>query len=143
MKTCFLDSNILIYTADVVDNKRQDQAITILKSAFKHTKSYVISVQTLTEFSNVALKKLKMSPEAVCIYLQFFSALNTIIPDKALVRRGVEIKALYGIQYYDAMIVAAAERAGVQEIWTEDLNDGQYYCGMRAINPFKSIGPES
>lgn len=137
MTTAFLDSNILVYTADVVDLKRQDQAIAIVKSALRHVKNYAISIQTLTEFSNVALKKLKMSPEAVSVYLQFFSALNTVLPDKSLVRRGVEIKALYGIQYYDAMIVAAAERAGVKEIWSEDLNEGQYYCGMRAVNPFK------
>lgn len=51
--------------------------------------------------------------------------------------RGVEIKALYGIQFYDAMMVAAAERVEAGEIWTEDLNDGQMYCGVKAVNPFK------
>ncbi len=32
---------------------------------------------------------------------------------------------------------AAAERLGCHEIITEDLNDGQMYRGMVAINPFK------
>jgi len=132
----FLDTNVLVYAADVSDSRRQDRAIGILKAAFKHEKGYAVSVQVLTEFANVALKKLKMAPEAVVDYLQFFTALNTVIPDPALVRRGVEIKALYGIQYYDAMMVAAAERAGMREIWSEDLNDGQSYCGIRGRNPF-------
>lgn len=35
------------------------------------------------------------------------------------------------------MMVAAAERAGMSEILTEDLGDGQLYCGVRAVNPFK------
>ena len=43
----------------------------------------------------------------------------------------------YGIQYYDSLIVAAAERLGCHEIISEALNDGQLYRGMLAINPFK------
>jgi predicted nucleic acid-binding protein len=34
-------------------------------------------------------------------------------------------------------MIAAAERIGAAEIWTEDLADGQTYCGVKAVNPFK------
>ncbi len=33
------------------------------------------------------------------------------------------------------MIVAAANRAKVDELWTEDLNNGQLYGSVRAVNP--------
>ena len=36
------------------------------------------------------------------------------------------------------MMLAAAERAGAEEFYSEDLNDGQIYCGMKAVNPFKT-----
>ena len=49
----------------------------------------------------------------------------------------IDTKERYGIQFYDALIVAAAEANGCDEILTEDLNDGQTYCGIRAVNPFK------
>ena len=45
-------------------------------------------------------------------------------------------KLEYGIQFYDAQIIAAAERLGCASILTEDLNDGQMYCGIIAVNPF-------
>lgn len=51
--------------------------------------------------------------------------------------RGIEIKNRYDIQFYDAMMLAAAERAGASEFYTEDLNDGQLYCDIKAVNPFK------
>lgn len=51
--------------------------------------------------------------------------------------RGLEIKRRYQLQFYDALMVSAAERAGCDEIYTEDLNDGQLYCGVKAVNPFK------
>ena len=41
-----------------------------------------------------------------------------------------------------AMVQEAREYATVQgttleRLLTEDLNDGQEYCGIRAVNPFK------
>jgi predicted nucleic acid-binding protein len=34
------------------------------------------------------------------------------------------------------MILAAAERAGCQRIWSEDMNAGQSYFGVKVKNPF-------
>jgi predicted nucleic acid-binding protein len=54
-------------------------------------------------------------------------------------RRAVWIKGRYDLQFYDSLIVAAAEAGGCDEILTEDLNDGQIYCGVKAVNPFKGL----
>ena len=54
-----------------------------------------------------------------------------------IVARAVEIKSLYGISLQDAMIVAAAEKSGCDELLSENLNDGQVYAGVRVRNPFK------
>lgn len=37
--------------------------------------------------------------------------------------------------------VAAAEAGGCDEILSEDLSDGQVYCGIKAVNPFKANTP--
>ena len=70
-------------------------------------------------------------------FLDFFDNLPIVNPDRTLPRRGLEIKNRYDIQFYDAMMLAAAERAGAAEFYTEDLNDGQFYGSVRAVNPFK------
>jgi len=57
-------------------------------------------------------------------------------PDGDIVRRAVEARASYGLHFYDGMIVAAAERAGCDRIWSEDLNPGQRYFGVSVTNPF-------
>ena len=51
--------------------------------------------------------------------------------------RALELRKQYGLQFYDALLLAAAESAGCDKILTEDLNDGQVYCGITAENPFK------
>jgi predicted nucleic acid-binding protein len=53
-----------------------------------------------------------------------------------IVRRAAEIKTIYGLQFYDAQIIAAAEKAGCDEVWSEDMGDGQTYCGVKCVNPF-------
>lgn len=133
----FFDSNILVYYVDTRDARKQAVAERLVDSALNGDFLCLISVQTLTEFVNVALNKIRLPQEIVEQYLGVFSELPSIAPDAKLVKRGLEIKRLYQIQFYDAMMIAAAERAGASVIYSEDLNDGQVYCGVRANNPFR------
>ena len=56
--------------------------------------------------------------------------------DLPLVRSAVDASQRYGISYWDALIIAAAERAGCTRILSEDLNSGQIYNGVPVFNPF-------
>ena len=49
----------------------------------------------------------------------------------------LDIKAQYDIQFYDALIVATAELAGCDTIYSEDMGDGESYRKVRVVNPFK------
>jgi predicted nucleic acid-binding protein len=42
----------------------------------------------------------------------------------------------YGISYWDGAILAAAEALEAPILYTEDLNHGQLYGRVRAVNPF-------
>ena len=37
------------------------------------------------------------------------------------------------------MIVAAAEAAGCETLYSEDMGDGQKYGGILIMNPFKNV----
>ena len=43
----------------------------------------------------------------------------------------------YELQFYDSLLLATAEALGCDEFLTEDLNDGQMYGSVKAVNPFK------
>ena len=40
------------------------------------------------------------------------------------------------LQFYDSLLLATAEANGCDVFLSEDLNPGQIYCGMTAVNPF-------
>lgn len=133
----FVDSNVFIYAVDKAVSAKQKKARGIVADVFADGSAYRVSSQVLAEFSSVAIRKLGMATPILLALLAEMGKIAHVAIDNALVSRAVEIQGLYGIQYYDAQIVAAAERLGCGGILTEGLNDGQMYCGITAVNPFK------
>jgi len=132
----FLDTNILLYAYSPVDPRKQKIADDLVRRAVLGES--VISAQVLAEFASVLLHKVspKKTPDEVKRILDILAPISVVVPDGDMVRRAVEAHATYGIHLYDGMIVAAAERAGSEKIWSEDLNAGQEYFGVTVANPF-------
>lgn len=133
----FLDSNILVYANDDSDPRKKKIAQDLIKRAVLG--EMVVSTQTLAEFSATLLHKFprQFSPDDVVGILDVLAPIRLVIPDAGVVRRAVEAHQTYGLHFYDGMIVAAAERGDCKRIWSEDMNAGQEYFGVRVENPFK------
>ncbi len=56
---------------------------------------------------------------------------------KDLIFAGVLGQEEWQVGFYDALILAAANKAGCSTIYTEDLNDKQKYGKVTAVYPFK------
>ena len=132
----FLDTNVFVYFVDSRNPEKQAIARTVLTNAIGN-RQYAISTQVLNEFANVALKKLGVSEEEVRQYVEAFQHIRIVCQQDGWTIRALEIRKQYGLQFYDSLLLAAAESTGCDEILTEDLNDGQVYCGIKAVNPFK------
>ena len=132
----FIDTNVLIYFVDGRNQAKQSIARTVIADAIGNPE-YVMSLQVLNEFANVSLKKLGMTEDEVRQYIEAFQSIQVVFQQVGRTVRALEIRKQYGLQFYDSLLIAAAEAAGCDEFWTEDLNDGQMYCGIKAVNPFK------
>jgi predicted nucleic acid-binding protein len=132
----FLDSNVLIYAYDPKDLRKQGIARELVEKALLG--DGVVSVQVLAEFAATLLNKLRpvVPPGAVTEILDAMHAISVVQPEAGTVRQAVQTYEQYGVQFYDGMIIAAAERAGCKKIWSEDLNAGQEYFGVKVENPF-------
>lgn len=133
----FLDTNVLVYLADARNPRKQSIAEKYVEGAIAERLDCRISVQTLTEFTNVRIKKLKLDKNVISVFLDYFDDLQMVRTDSVSVKNALEIKARYNIQFYDAMMISTASESGCDEILSEDLNDGQNYDGVVAHNPFK------
>ena len=132
----FIDTNVLVYFVDGRNQAKQSIASTVIADAIGNPE-YVMSLQVVNEFANVSLKKLGMTEDEVRQYIEAFQRMRIVFQQSGWTVRALEIRKQYGLQFYDSLLLAAAEASGCDEFWTEDLNDGQMYCGIKAVNPFK------
>ena len=69
-------------------------------------------------------------------YLEMFRALPVLPVSADVTEKGPDVMKRYGLQFYDSLLLVSASENGCDEFISEDLNDGQIYCGMKVVNPF-------
>ena len=73
-------------------------------------------------------------------WIETWMAFPMTAVDGPLVLEAVQIAERFQIGHFDAQILAAAKRIGCATVYSEDLNSGQDYGGVRVVNPFLPKG---
>jgi predicted nucleic acid-binding protein len=133
----FVDTNVLIYAHDADAAEKHEIAKGILRELWS-SRSGSLSTQVLQEFYMNVTRKIanplpKPSARAVVESYTAWCVVTTAEEIAAAFR--IEDEA--GIGFWDALIVAAAGKAGAARILSEDLNAGQFIGGVRVENPFR------
>ena len=132
----FLDTNIVFYAASrgLSDSDRPKRPVArdLMASGF------ALSGQVLAEFYfNVTRKgPAPLSHDEASEFIDLFRTQFCVPVDPDLVIHGAALADRYQISYWDGAILAAAHIAGVDTLYTEDLNNGQRYGSVRVVNPF-------
>ena len=136
----FLDTNVLVYAASdkAVDQPKATVARDLLR---RGPSEFAISLQVLQEFYVVARapRKLALGHEEALKFCAQWRAFTLLEPKLQLFEAALELCGRYQIGYYDAAILAAARQLGCAKVYSEDLNEGQDYDGVRVENPFRGI----
>lgn len=136
MSKIFIDTNILVYTLDQKDRTKQESARTILKRIIEDHQP-VISTQVIKEFYVVATKKLGADPIIVKNIIHNFENMEIVNSDLRLIEQAIDISVITQLSFWDSLIIAAAEKAHCEYVFSEDLNSGQNYRGVLLLNPFE------
>lgn len=130
---CFLDTNILFYRYSKQDEQKRLIAANLLES-----KRVMVSAQVLNEFCNVTRRKFPETYLAIdATLVEILSLLPVVSLDEADTRNAVRVSQRYSFSFYDALILAVAERHGCKVVLSEDMQHGMILdSGMQIINPF-------
>lgn len=129
-----MDTNILIHA---IESKPHDARKGAIAREIVLAEIFGVSAQTIAEFVNVATKaRISLPYEQVAEWIDYLAAMPFTVLDADLIRRGFWFRQRYQIQYYDGALLAAAERLGCETFLSEDLNHGQRYGDVVAINPY-------
>ncbi|MDR2856590.1 MAG: PIN domain-containing protein [Novosphingobium sp.] len=140
MPTAFLDTNVFLYAA-MHRLPKEDVHKRPIADRLVYEENYCLSTQVLAEFYYNALRKgdVKMTHAEAMAWMSQMALQPCVTVDANLVRTGASLADRYQLSYWDGAIIAAAHDLGASVLYTEDLNDGQFYGDVQAINPFKNI----
>lgn len=133
----FVDTNILVYAHDAGAKNRHETARELIGELWESNLG-VISTQVMQElYVNIVKKtarplKPKQAQRIISDYLRWDVVVNT---GESIVQ-AFDIESRYRISFWDALVVQAANSAGAEILYSEDLNHGQNYDGVQVINPF-------
>jgi predicted nucleic acid-binding protein len=132
----FVDTNVLIYAHDVDAGSKHETAKAVLRDLWRG-RSGVLSTQVLQEFYvNVTRKIAKPLPKSSARAVVDSYVVWCVDTTPAEIAAAFRIEDEAGIGFWDALIVAAARKAGAEQVLSEDLNPGQIIDGVRIVNPF-------
>ena len=129
----FLDTNILLYAASRAAGEQQKRA---KARELLGLEDVGLSVQVLAEFYVNATAKLKLPDDKVIQVLESLENYPILPISEALFWAALTFKKRYQLSYWDSAILAAAVELGCHTVYSEDLNHGQIYSGVRVLNPF-------
>lgn len=135
----FIDTNILLYAYDRDAGVKHEIARKLMRQCWEKAIG-VISIQVLCEFFARATRtgsSIISLKEAQSIINNISNNWRVIPPDVQMVLEAIKGRIKYQFSFWDALIWAAAKRAGVRKLYTEDFQSGQIVEGVKFINPFK------
>jgi predicted nucleic acid-binding protein len=138
----FVDTNILVYAHDASAGPKHERARALVEALWQ-SRSGVISTQVLQELC-VNLQKRAARPltfEATRALIADYLAWHVVANDGNSIVEALDIEARYRLSFWDALIIQAAQAAGADILYSEDLSDGQRYGDLRVVNPLTSGPP--
>lgn len=130
------DTNILIYSCDHADTRRQQRAFDLLA----HARDGVLLWQVAAEFI-AASRKLApkgFTPSHAWARLhEFMDVFPLTMPSPKVLEYAQALHLDQGLSFWDAMIVGACIDCGVQTLYSEDLPGRAVEPRLRIINPFQ------
>ncbi len=133
----FVDTNVVVYAHDETAGARRERAKSLLEELWS-SRTGCLSVQVLQEVYVTLTAKVPKPVEAgtAAAIVGDLSRWHVHVAGPDDVVGAIALHRRHRIGFWDAMIVWSAQQLGCVILWSEDLNPGQAFDGMRIRNPF-------
>lgn len=133
--TLAADTHIYIYAIDDRDPVKQAMARDILRALAD--RGGLVALQVIGELQNALRRRLKMPAHAACQQARnIFVAFPRFGYDARCVETALAHAGAGWLSYWDALLLAASDDAGVETLFSEDMQDGFRLGRVEVVNPF-------
>jgi len=129
------DTNVLVYAELEPGTAKGGLAGSLIEQASIH--QAIIPAQVLGEFLAVVRRKRRELFLGSCeLVIELTSLFEIAETDATVLRSAIELAQRHRLQFWDAVICAAALEAGATHLLTEDMHDGSMLEGLTLLDPF-------
>jgi predicted nucleic acid-binding protein len=130
------DTNILIYAISPEDDRGRTAAALDLLDRLGSIRP-ILPLQVVGEYFNVARRRRDIDLAGALARIELIIDVHHIVASTVGdFIDAVGMSARYNLQYFDALILTVARRAGATMLLSEDMHDGLDADGIRVVNPF-------
>ncbi len=140
----FFDTNIVVYCFDTLEPRKQTRAKDLLAHALNN-QTGVVSYQVIQEFCNVATKakRLQLPQERILAYVNLvLQPMNQVGPSPQLIESALKLHTEHSFSFYDSLVIASAQQAKCQVLYSEDMQHMQRVGSLQVVNPFLMVANE-
>ncbi len=132
----FADTNLLVYARDATEPEKQPRAQRWIEHLWR-SGSGRLSTQVLSEYYITTTRKLRpgLPAEAARADIRNLLAWRPVAVDGDIIASAWGIEDRYRLNFWDALIVAAALAADCRYLLTEEMQDGADFDGLHVVNP--------
>lgn len=130
-----LDTNILVYAFDSEAETKHSLAVKTFERAI--ASDCILTLQALSEFFTTITRKKGVSTKKASEIVHDLQALFTVVCAKeSTLKRAINVVCNNKMSFWDAMLWATAQDAGVTLLLSEDFQHEHLLDGVRIVNPF-------
>jgi predicted nucleic acid-binding protein len=135
-----VDTNTLVYSLDVDEPAKQAKAKALLAGLVGVQPPTILTWQVTGEL----LRWLRQWEAAGRVsgadvekhFRDYLAVFPLVLPAPQMLTRYFDLYARFSLPHWDAMLLAACKEAGVTTLYSEDLDPGTDYDGLKVVNPF-------
>lgn len=135
-----IDTNVWVYAIDVYEPAKRQKALDLLDGLSQDPDPTLLLFQVVAEYLSCLRKweyQGRLSRSEVEGHLKHALALfPLVIPSDKLFSTSLDLTSRYSLSHWDSMLLAACIDAGVDTLYTEDLDAGTTYDTVSVVNPF-------
>jgi predicted nucleic acid-binding protein len=135
-----IDTNILAYSLDATEPAKQARARAFIDGVFASAEATLIPWQVAVELL-ACLRKWESTgrisnDDVQARFSEFLTVWQLALPTAKLFQTSFRLRERYSLSHWDSLLIAACKEAGVNRLYSEDMQHGADYDGVSTVNPF-------
>lgn len=135
-----VDTNVLVYSLDADEPEKQAKALDLLDDLRRSPSESPLLWQVAGEFLSCLRRwesegHISASDVAANIH-DLLAIFPLVFPVRDVLESSLDLSSRFSLSHWDSMLLAACREAGVDTLYTEDMDPGTTYDSVTLINPF-------